>query len=98
VLEQFTTERMAIVRYHDAYRDALASEGRQAREDRADAAGTKLDAFVTLRGEIAHRGSAATSVTKQQVNEYYNHVKRLTTRTETRVAEAITTSTGTTPW
>ncbi|MGV7306136.1 MAE_28990/MAE_18760 family HEPN-like nuclease [Mycobacterium kansasii] len=65
---------------------------------RADAAAKKLDAFVTLRGEIAHRGSAGTSVTKQQVNEYYNHVKRLTTRTETRVAEVITTSTGTKPW
>ncbi|PND54172.1 DNA-binding protein [Mycobacterium sp. ENV421] len=33
VLEQFTTERIAITRYHDAYLDALASEGRQARED-----------------------------------------------------------------
>jgi hypothetical protein len=33
VLEQFTTERTAIVRYHDAYLDALASEGRQVRED-----------------------------------------------------------------
>lgn len=29
VLEQFTTERMAIIRYHDAYLDALASEGRE---------------------------------------------------------------------
>lgn len=33
VLEQFTTERMAITRYHDAYLDALASEGRLPRED-----------------------------------------------------------------
>jgi hypothetical protein len=33
VLEQFTTERMAITRYHDAYLDALASQGRQPRED-----------------------------------------------------------------
>lgn len=33
VLEQFTTERMAITRYHDAYLDALASEGRQPREE-----------------------------------------------------------------
>lgn len=34
VLEKFTTERMAITRYHDAYLDdALASEGRQPRED-----------------------------------------------------------------
>ncbi|ORA76136.1 hypothetical protein BST28_21175 [Mycolicibacter kumamotonensis] len=61
-------------------------------------AATKLDDFVTLRGEIAHRGSAAKSVTKQHVTDYYNHVKRLTGRTEMRVAEAITTSTGKTPW
>ena len=33
VLEQFTGERMAITRYHDAYLDALASEGRQNRDD-----------------------------------------------------------------
>ncbi|BCO36449.1 MAE_28990/MAE_18760 family HEPN-like nuclease [Mycobacterium heckeshornense] len=65
---------------------------------RASAAAKKLDAFVTLRGEIAHRGSAATSVTKQQVTDYYNHVKRLTTRTEARVAQVITTSTGAPPW
>ena len=29
VLELFTTERMAITRYHDAYLDALASKGRR---------------------------------------------------------------------
>lgn len=33
VLEQCTSERMAITRYRDAYLDALASEGRQPRED-----------------------------------------------------------------
>lgn len=33
VLEQFTTERIAITRYHDAYLDALASEGRQVSVD-----------------------------------------------------------------
>lgn len=33
VLEQFTTERMSITRYHDAYLDALTSEGRQPRDD-----------------------------------------------------------------
>jgi hypothetical protein len=33
VLEQFTSERIAITRYHDAYLDALASEGRQPQED-----------------------------------------------------------------
>ena len=33
VLELFTTERMAITRYHDAYLDALSSEGRRPPED-----------------------------------------------------------------
>ena len=33
VLEHFTTERMAITRYHDAYLDALASQGRQSQEE-----------------------------------------------------------------
>ncbi len=33
VLEQFTTERMSIIRYHDAYLDALASESRHAAPD-----------------------------------------------------------------
>lgn len=33
VLEQFTIERMAIIRYHDAYLDALASESRQPAPD-----------------------------------------------------------------
>ena len=28
-LEQFALERLAIVRYHDAYLDALGSEGRR---------------------------------------------------------------------
>lgn len=28
VLEQFTIERLAITRYHDAYLDALASESK----------------------------------------------------------------------
>lgn len=33
VLEQFTTERMSVIRYHDAYLDALASESRLAPND-----------------------------------------------------------------
>ncbi|MER5432892.1 MAE_28990/MAE_18760 family HEPN-like nuclease [Streptomyces sp. NPDC002588] len=58
----------------------------------------KLDDFITLRGEIAHRGSAANSVTKPQVNEYYNHLKRLVDRTEKHVASKVSQSTGKDPW
>lgn len=41
VLEQFTTERMAIMRYHDAYLDALASEERGKRPERREHLGRK---------------------------------------------------------
>lgn len=43
-------------------------------------AAKKLDAFVTLRGSIAHRG-AVDSCTKSQVLDYLNHVKRLAGKT-----------------
>lgn len=33
ILEQFTSERLSITRYHDAYLDALTSEGRHHPED-----------------------------------------------------------------
>ena len=65
---------------------------------KAKRAGEKLDFYVTLRGEIAHRGSAASSVTKPQVKFYYNHVRRLVARTEAHVAEVVTRVTGVPPW
>lgn len=64
----------------------------------ATRAGEKLDGFVTLRGEIAHRGGAASSVTKDHVSDYYNHIKRLVQPTERYVAQVIKRATGTTPW
>jgi len=35
----------------------------------------KLDEFVSLRGEVAHRGRALENVSKAQVRAYYRHVK-----------------------
>jgi RiboL-PSP-HEPN len=64
----------------------------------AKRAAEKLDEFVTLRGAIAHRGTAASSVTKDQVNDYYNHVQRIVAPTERQVAKAIEQATGTAPW
>lgn len=46
---------------------------------------TKLDKFVELRGAIAHRGAAASSVKKVQVTGYLTHVKRLVGKTGGRV-------------
>jgi RiboL-PSP-HEPN len=41
----------------------------------------KLDEYVALRGEIAHRGGAAKNVQKSQVEDYFNHVKQLVAKT-----------------
>ena len=41
----------------------------------------KLNDYVTLRGSIAHRGSARVSCTKAQVEEYFDLVKALVART-----------------
>lgn len=47
----------------------------------ADRARQKLDKYVELRGAIAHRGAAASSVKKFHVEEYFAHVARLVSRT-----------------
>lgn len=58
----------------------------------------KLDDFISRRGDIAHRGTAAESVTKKDVTNYYNHVKELVDCTEKRIATALHESTATAPW
>lgn len=47
----------------------------------AEKARKKLDKFVGLRGEIAHRGKAETSVTKAQVIDYLEFVKQAAAKT-----------------
>jgi len=58
----------------------------------------KLDDFVTLRGEIAHRGSAASSVTKAQVTNYLKHVKSLVSKTGERVNTHVRGASGKSLW
>lgn len=58
----------------------------------------KLDTFVELRGAIAHRGSAASSVKKAQVTNYLVHVKRLVGKTGGRVNTYVRTATGKALW
>ncbi len=53
----------------------------------------KLDRFVTLRGEIAHRGQAGASCTKKQVTSYLSHIESLVPLTGAKVGgftQAIT--------
>jgi hypothetical protein len=58
----------------------------------------KLDKFVTLRGDIAHRGAAASSVKKAQVTDYLKHVKRLVAKTGGRVNAHVKRATGKPLW
>lgn len=58
----------------------------------------KLDKYVTLRGEVAHRGAAASSVKKTHVTDYYEHVKKLVGRTGGRVNAVVKRATGSGLW
>lgn len=64
----------------------------------AERAQEKLDEYITLRGDVAHRGKASESITKGYVNDYYGHLKRLVEHTEDRVADALRDATGAHPW
>ena len=57
-------------------------------------ASRKLDKYVQLRGAIAHRGVAGTSVHKQAVDDYYGHVRLLVGKTGGRVNSVIKKATG----
>ena len=59
----------------------------------ANNAAEKLDRYVTLRGEIAHRGTPVRSVPKNQVVDYYTHVKRLVAKTDQRVNKLVISAT-----
>jgi hypothetical protein len=61
-------------------------------------ASAKLDYYVTLRGAIAHRGAAASTVKKRHLEGYFKHAKHLVELTETRVAEVVWKATGVEPW
>jgi len=58
----------------------------------------KLDDFVTLRGEVAHRGRAASTVRKADVTNYYSHVKILVGKTGGRVNTTVENATGKSLW
>jgi hypothetical protein len=59
---------------------------------------TKLNKYVSLRGEIAHRGRAARSCRKPQVEDYFAFIKRIVVQTETSVSGYVRKLTGRSPW
>jgi hypothetical protein len=64
----------------------------------AKQAAALLDRYVTLRGAIAHRGSASTSVRKKDVVDYYDLVKKLVGKTGGRVNSTMKRATGSGLW
>lgn len=54
----------------------------------------KLDKYVTLRGDIAHRGKSARSVQKKDVEDFLQHVERLVEKTGERVNKLAHEATG----
>ena len=64
----------------------------------ADRAAAKLDKFVELRGEIAHRGKAKTSVKKSQVVDYLDFIRSASAKTGGTVNAHVKKITGHTLW
>lgn len=58
----------------------------------------KLDKFVELRGEIAHRGKAKTSVKKIQVGDYLGFIKKAAAKTGGAVNAHVKAITGKALW
>jgi hypothetical protein len=58
----------------------------------------KLDEYITLRGEIAHRGKPTTSVQKKAVMDYLDFVKKLASTTGGEVNKHVRQITGTPLW
>jgi hypothetical protein len=54
----------------------------------------KLDKYVSLRNEVAHRGNAATSVTKARVEDYLDLVRRAAAKTGGAVNKHVRAVTG----
>lgn len=59
---------------------------------------SKLDDMVTLRGAIAHRGTGTASVTKAQVTDYFDFIKKLVAKTGGTVNTHVKVATGRPLW
>jgi len=58
----------------------------------------KLDNYVSMRGAIAHRGAAASSCKKAQVEDFFDHVQRLVSKTGGKVNSFVKGVTGRNLW
>jgi hypothetical protein len=58
----------------------------------------KVDRYITLRGEIAHRGAAASKVKKADVTDFFRHVEKLVRLTGGKVNAHVKAATGKALW
>lgn len=58
----------------------------------------KLDKFITIRGNIAHRTEHNATVYKNWITNYLGHVENLVMKTEAAVINHLNTITGSMPW
>ena len=77
---------------------SVSSSWRWAKKMTVSRAREKLDKFVALRGEIAHRGKPANSVTKAQVEDYFSFLKQLVSKTGSAVNSHVKKVTGKPLW
>jgi len=76
----------------------ISSSWKWARKMTVTRAREKLDKYVNLRGEIAHRGTAGQAVTKVQVEDYFNFIKQLAAKTGAAVNLHVKKITGRPLW
>jgi hypothetical protein len=65
---------------------------------KSEQAGKKLDEYITIRGNIAHRIKHDEAVYKNWSVDFLGHVQRLVERTDETVKQHLTTVTGASPW
>ncbi|MCK4486250.1 MAG: hypothetical protein KAU38_05725 [Desulfobacterales bacterium] len=76
----------------------ISSEWRWAKKMTAKRAREKLDKYVTLRGEIAHRGKYSESVKKADIDDYFAFIKQLASKTGGAVNRHVKSITGRPLW
>lgn len=64
----------------------------------SDRAKAKLDEFITIRGNIAHRIRDARPVAKNTGSTYLTHVRQIVDRCERAVSQHLQQATGIAPW
>lgn len=77
---------------------SISSSWKWAKKMTVKRAREKLDKYINLRGEIAHRGIAANTVTKAQVEDYFDFIKHLVSKTGATVNAQMRTVTGVPIW